>query len=94
MKQKRDELKAAIERGIVDNSKAVGKNDGSYHVGWSGIETRPRVQLDITISLVTKGTVLGLCHCSWRSNQAIECLTTKMPNIFCRCQSKPCRAIS
>ena len=79
MKQKRDELKAAIERGIVDNSKAVGKNDGSYHVGWSGIETRSRVQLDITISLVT---VLGLCHCSWRSNQAIECLTTKMPTFF------------
>ena len=94
MKQKRDELKAAIERGIVDNSKAVGKNDGSYHVGWSVVETRPCVQLDITIPLVTKGTVLGPCHCSWRSNQAIECLTTKMPNIFCRCQSKPCRAVS
>ena len=26
MKQKHDELKAAIERGIVDNSKAVGKH--------------------------------------------------------------------
>ena len=35
MKQKRDELKAAIERGIVDKSKAVGKNDGSY--SWRGI---------------------------------------------------------
>ena len=35
MKQKRDELKAAIERGIVDNSKAVGKNDDSY--SWRGI---------------------------------------------------------
>ena len=30
MKQKHDELKAAVERGIVDNSRAVGKNDGSY----------------------------------------------------------------
>ena len=30
MKQKHDELKAAIEKGIVDNSKAVGKNDDSY----------------------------------------------------------------
>ena len=26
MKQKHDELKAAIERGIVDSSKAVGKH--------------------------------------------------------------------
>ena len=32
MKQKHDELKAAIEKGIVDNSKAVGKDDDSYHV--------------------------------------------------------------
>ena len=29
MKQKHDELKAAVERGIVDNSRAVGKNGGS-----------------------------------------------------------------
>ena len=28
MKQKHDELKAAIERGIVDSNKAVGENDG------------------------------------------------------------------
>ena len=36
MKQKHDELKAAIERGIVDNSKAVGKNDDSGHVLFEG----------------------------------------------------------